>query len=303
MDHLPQFMRVCTERFPETNGFYLHPWTKQNLDHANKYREERFDVVALFCGDEGTGKTTLAQQFCTYMYPAFNLDCFAWTPEVFAQKLTNAPEGSAILFDEARTGCNRKRTMSRINQIINDKFTVIRKKRLFIALCVPDFFEVDSFVAERRARFMVNTIEERTHRGIYDFYSRKRMRLLSIYGRKYKNMNAAGSNFKGNFHNFWTVPEREYDKLKDQAIATIGNFETLTPVDIEKLYKQKMRDMIANIDTARVTAKGKLDIETLAKVVGVSSDSIKLWKSNLIKKQKVPQETQVAIPTVPMELI
>ena len=81
-------------------GYYMDGIHKSNLDFAKQRREKKWDNVFLYCGDEGSGKTTKASQDAYFMDKDFKLDNVAFNKKQILWALDSLPQGSSIQFDE-----------------------------------------------------------------------------------------------------------------------------------------------------------------------------------------------------------
>ena len=116
-------------------GYYLNETFRNNLDFAAKRRDKKWDNVSIYCGDEGSGKTTMASQDCKYLDPDFKLDNVCFNKKQILWALDSLPQGSSIQFDEfALEGMSGD--LGAVQKIIIKKITTIRKRRLAIRLVV-----------------------------------------------------------------------------------------------------------------------------------------------------------------------
>lgn len=262
---------------------YLDQNLKSNLDLAKEGNTKEFDCVCVLFGGEGAGKSRKAQQIAKYWDNSFNIDDIAFTPEEFAKKVREAAEYKCIIFDEARTGFNRKRTMSLINKILSDLLTVIRSRKLFIILCIPDLFDLDSFIVEWRLRFAIRVYTKKFERGYFKFYSKKRIKQLSIFGRKTKNYYCAKPNFIGRFTNFKVIDDKEYNRRKNKATEDIGSFETSS--------EDRVAELMAKISI--LAKEFKIPQNTVSERLGVSTRTLQRAKKALNSKNEeaVPNAT------------
>lgn len=153
-----------------------------------------YDWVMVVCGREGSGKSTLAINCCAEVDPTFNAERIAFNADDFLKIIKKAQKREAILFDEAGTNLYSREAMSSMNRVLTKTFMVVRQMNLFICLCIPSFFCLDSYIREFRA----NTLVYITKRGQFRAWNNEKTKLVSIHGGKTKSYNVPQS-LRGRF--------------------------------------------------------------------------------------------------------
>ena len=212
-----------------------------NLMDVKDMIKDKFDGVILFDGMEGSGKSELAAQCCIVMDNKFSDADFFYTVEQFEEWLETAPPGKAGLWDEFVLAGLSTEALSKMQNLIIKKFTMIRKKALFIALVIPYIFMLRKYFAVARTRCLVHVHTVGKYRGYFKFYTYSQKTYIYNYGAKtWLYSPKVVPAFEGRFR-AWSqdfINDIEVQKKKDAAIESVGE-ETeaikLTPKVIEYL--------------------------------------------------------------------
>ena len=89
----------------------------------------------------------------------------------------------------------------------------MRSKNLFVILCIPNFFELDRYVAMHRSTGLLH-IYKRGNFGAYNYKTKKKMYLV---GKKYYSYSVP-PDFIGRFTQFFPLPKDAYELKKQTAI-------------------------------------------------------------------------------------
>lgn len=178
------------------------------------------DFVACYDGEEGVGKSVLAQQHAKILDPDFNIDNIVFTADQFIKKIKdpNTKKGACIILDEAFSSANSRASLTEVNRSMVGLATEMRQKNLFILLVLPSFFDLDRYFALWRCRALFHvyfTPEEDRRYVAFDKDSKK---LLYLTGKKTYNYSYPKAPFPpSNFYNHYTVNEEEYRAKKAEA--------------------------------------------------------------------------------------
>lgn len=193
---------------------YLH----SNLTALKEMVKRDWDGVFYVCGYEGSGKTTLASQVCYFLDPNINLSRVVFTAQQFIDACMSANQYECILFDESWRTFTNKAMWEETTKSIIGMLTMIRKKRLFICIVAPTFFDIQKYIALHRSRFLLQVYSEGLERGFFKFYNADKKLQLYIKGRKDYDMSVVMPDFYGRFTNFFPFDKTEYENKKDKAI-------------------------------------------------------------------------------------
>ena len=214
--------------YKEDNEVYYDGYHFQRLKEIYLARQKaKWDNWIVYTGDEGDGKSTLAKQDCYVMAwlsgGTFDVNKIAWSPEAFAKLIDNSNVGDSVLYDEGITGMDSQRSMSEVNHTLKVKATMCRKKRLFVAICIPSLFDLQKNIAIRRSFGMVKVYTNRTERGFFVYYNSASKRKLYILGKKFEDMDCVKGASPSRFLRWSFLDETAYEKLKDEGHLLVNN--------------------------------------------------------------------------------
>jgi len=226
---------------------------KSSLDKIKKdLNKKDKDCVMIIDGGEGSGKSVLAMQMCSYVDPGFNLDRISFNSEEFNKTTKSTPKGGAILNDEAINGLGSRQALSKENASVVALLQQVRQRNLFIVIVLPSVFMLDRYVSFHRSKGLVHTNIGRTGRHhFFVFNSSNKQKLLlegkktMTYGATIKKNNLHARSFTNYYAN---INEVEYRKKKGKAFQNIGkdNYESETngtlvrnQIIYELLYKKQ----------------------------------------------------------------
>jgi len=178
------------------------------------------DFVCVYDGEEGVGKSVLAQQHALILDPDFTIDNIVFTSDQFIKKIKdiNTKKGSCVLLDEAFSAANSRGALTEVNRSMIGLATEMRQKNLFVLLVLPSFFDLDRYFALWRCRALFHlyfTPDEDRHYIVFDKDSKKNLYLL---GKKFYNYNKPKAPFApAKFFNQYTVNEEDYRFKKSEA--------------------------------------------------------------------------------------
>jgi len=197
-------------------------YLKSNLDIAKETIKRDLDHVFCVAGDERVGKSSLAFQCAAYCDETF---CANWerrvhfTPENFLEGIKNSQPYEAHVYDEAMTGLSSRESMSRMNKTLQKVLAEVGQRNLFIFICIPDFFSLDSYIALHRSRCLLLVyFGERFSRGRFAFFGKDKKRNLYFLGKKLHNQKAVNPDFRGSFSGEYVVDETKYRGMKSEAL-------------------------------------------------------------------------------------
>jgi len=200
-------------------NYYLDGYMKQNLDLAKQLVKKDFDMILIYDGYEGSGKSVKVMQDAFYCDPTLTLDRVTFNPNEFRKAIIEAKPYQAVIYDEAYTGLSSRAAMSRINRALVTMLAEIRQKNLFVFVVVPTFFDVDRYVALWRSRALIHIYTgKKFQRGYFMFYSMDRKKQLYVEGKKYYSYFKPRPNFSGRFTNYYVLNEKDYRKKKKEAL-------------------------------------------------------------------------------------
>lgn len=235
-------------------GYYLDGYLKTNIDdYMIKAVENKFDCVLLVSGPEGAGKSTLASTIATYLDPTFpgeplndgtpRRKCtrIVFTHKQVEEAIDAAHKGECVLIDEAILSMFSQDFSSDLQKVLIKKFTLIRKKRLYIIVVIPSIFLLRKYFAIFRTRACVHCrVDEGIKRGTFNFYSYNSKRSLWIRGIKEFDQGCVKPDFTGAFTDTagFFYDDDEYQKKKDEAITQLTAEPEKEKVELRKIRKE-----------------------------------------------------------------
>ena len=205
--------------------YYMDGYMKENLDLAKKVIKDDWDMVFIYDGMEGSGKSVKAMQDAFYCDPDLNLlDRYAFTPTEFKRAVLSAKKYQAVVYDEAHSGLNARAAMTTINRTLVSMLTEIRQKNLFVFVILPTFFDLDRYVALWRSRALIHIYTaQNMQRGYFSFYNANNKKMLYIKGKKLYKYGVQKPNFIGRFSSHYPLDEAEYRRRKLAALQGRDN--------------------------------------------------------------------------------
>lgn len=234
----------------EINGKeqYYNESMVEVLNEVRKMLKRDKDVIAIYDGNVGEGKSTKCQQDLLYVDPTLGtpegLNRVCFDAEDFKKAVLGAKKKQAIIFDEALGGLNIRRTMSSINVTLIQLLTEIRQKNLFIGICLPSIFDLDKSIAIHRSTYLVNVFSKNGERGFFNFYGReakKRLFTNTMAKRTYQYFSRPS--FVGRFTSGYVIDEELYRKKKDDVLKRYlqtGDSKKMVFTDAVKLREAEI---------------------------------------------------------------
>ncbi|MGP6208009.1 hypothetical protein ACNF42_08295 [Cuniculiplasma sp. SKW3] len=145
------------------NSVWLLQWIR------NRIRKNR-NLIALFIGDTGSGKSMSAIRLAERVDPNFSVDRIVFTVQDFLALVNSGiPAGSVIVFDDAGLGINARLWQEMSARVFGMLTQGFRYKQILTFITVPD----ETFI-ERQSRKLVHIRFEAT-----DVQGLMKMKLLS----------------------------------------------------------------------------------------------------------------------------
>ena len=246
-----------------------------------------------------TGKSTYTQTLAAYVSnkPQLNIDNVLFSGKDLMTAIDNAPPETPIIFDEAIMDMSSQDFSSQMQKILIKKFTLIRKKRLYIFIVIPSLFMLRKYFAIFRTRAMINCVcPDGMTRGFFRFYSFSTKKKLYLKGMKEMNMGSAKCDFSGRFVDTYGfhLDAEAYEAKKDDAIKKLTedkdspedklkesfeDYKLKLKLDVEKFksdWKEKFNEQrmkyTEQVNDAKKQMKDKVD--------DIKVKAITLQKSN-----------------------
>ena len=153
---------VNDKRYIEKHGkpitYYMDDRLKKNLDEKviPDLKKRDKDIVLLFDGHEGVGKTTLGIQVGKYIDPTLDVSRIVFGAEDFRDAILKAKQGQVVIYDEAFTGLSARSSLSGVNKILVSLMMQMRQKNLCVIIILPTFFLLDKYVSIFRSKALIH---------------------------------------------------------------------------------------------------------------------------------------------------
>lgn len=285
-------------------GCFLDPTLKYNFDNflINGVKKGH-DGIVLVTGLEGTGKSTFTQQLAAYCDKNNSLDLerVVFTGRDLMKAIDVAKPETALIFDEAIMDMSSQDFASEMQKILIKKFTLIRKKRLYIFIVIPSLFMLRKYFAIFRTRAMINCYcPDGITRGFFRFYSFATKKKLYLRGYKEMDMGIVKPDFSGKFidsYGFF-IDNEGYENKKDEAIRKLTedknteeeklkqsfeDYKLKLKIDVDK-FKSNWKDKFSEQKAKFREQLAELKKQYSKKIDDVKEKSIDLQKSNDKKK-------------------
>ena len=195
---------------------YMDDGLYHQLENSVKpsVQKEDFDFVLVIEGEEGSGKSVLAQQVAKVLDPKFSMAQICFTADEFIKTVTNAKKNQCIVFDEAFTGLSSRASLSEVNNLVISLMMEMRQKNLFIIIVMPSLFMLDKYVVLHRAKGVFHVYMHGNRRGFWRFFNKRAMKYLYFTGKKFYDYQYADHTSFGRFRKQYMVDEAEYRRKK-----------------------------------------------------------------------------------------
>lgn len=203
----------------KVNYYISPPMDEQCNNIRTAVIDKDRDYVTVIDGEEGSGKSVLAQQIAKKLDPNFNIDNICFNADQFIERLKKAPKYSCIVLDEAFSSANSRSALTEVNRSLIGVATEMRQQNLFVIIVIPSFFDLDKYFALWRCRSLLHVYFSKDgSRGSYIIFPKSKKKYLYLNGKKFYNYSKPASPFPVcRFNNVYTVDELEYRKKKAEA--------------------------------------------------------------------------------------
>jgi len=245
---------VCEDWFPLTDnpkdrrknaGFYMNDLLKEQIDVLlkNVIRDWDFTILISGGGEMRVGKSLLGLQIAIYWtYQLLKLYKIKVPFNVKENIVLNGVDlmnkGTALGekykyavldYDEAADDLESTKVLRAATQMIKDYLRKAAQYNMLNIIIQSEFFELPKSIALSRSTCLLDVYYVPNENGIfergyYNFYSRRKKKLLYLRGKKDLNYNCVTGNFNGYFTNFYPVDEQEYRKAKRDSIKSWRKF-------------------------------------------------------------------------------
>lgn len=238
-------VKVAEKEYPkgsypgqQSDGFYLHAYLKQQLDYYIKNVINDWDFTIIVSGGGGVrlGKSILAMTIGAYWTSeirkkGYNVPFSTNENFVFdGQKLIETGNNlgqkhpySCIIYDEAGADLEGVKAMKSTTQAVKDYLRECGQYNMLTILVLPEYFDLPKGIAVNRTNCLLDVyyIPDENgifQRGYFGFFGKKRKKNLYLKGKRNLDYKAEKPNFLGDFINFYPIDEKEYKRMKIEAL-------------------------------------------------------------------------------------
>lgn len=200
---------------------YLDRKKKEKLDFVKKQQAKNTDVVAVYDGVEGSGKSTDAFTDMRYVTddrfdPLKHMIGADYIEAI--DKLDAVGDGGGLLFDEGQPLFASTEHMKRESRDLHKVFSIIRQKRLFVIIVLPSIFRLNTYFAIDRSRFLIHHYQKAADKGFFSYYGGKKKDKLIRYGKKTHDHSCVEPSFRGRFTISAVLENPEYKAFKRKTL-------------------------------------------------------------------------------------
>lgn len=287
-------MKVLLNKYPmgsfkgqKSAGRYIDGYLYDNLKDLAKVIVKDMTFLAVCFSstlEVGTGKsvfmTQMGEVWSGLMKEMHGIDVpftsksIVWRPKDLIERAFEVPKYSFLLLDEWEDA----HYWSELGMTLRQFFRKCRQLNLFIAVIIPNWFQLPLPYAVSRSVFAIDVrFEDGFTRGFFSFYNFEAKRKLFIKGRKEHNYKVVPPNFIGRFVDGYGVPESEYRKAK---YLDLKHYEEDEPQQVDegvirrKIFRQ-LREKMPEVTQRR-----------LSEGFGVTERTGSSWMNDTFYKEK-----------------
>lgn len=240
-------VKIIDKNFEKPIIYYMDDGLARHIDKRiiPALKENDEDYVIAIDGEEGSGKSTLAFQIGKKIDPTLDLSRIVFDPDAFREAIFRAKKGQCIIYDEAFTGLSSRASLSGINRVIVSLMMQMRQKNLCIILVLPTFFLLDKYAALFRTKILIHVYKNKIIRGYYRIYSRKKKKLLFLYGKKdYSYPRNIRTRIKGRFYGVFALGDKECEKKYREKKGKALEATEKNPMSAGQVKYREQRDLM-----------------------------------------------------------
>jgi len=223
--------------------------------------------------------------------PGISIKHVCYKPLDLVAAMENAEKGDTIWIDEGALFLFSREAMGKNNKMLIKLLTISRQLNLHLIICIPNFYIIDTYIREHR----VNSLFHIKCRGRFKYFAENVINLVSVYGKKSKNVLSKDITIKhgfinGDFNKYWVETEglthEEYESRK-----TLNMNEHLEELRLEmseqgetetgkggKKAEGKIREVVS----------GWVDVATFSKFSSLHPNTVRKYAGNgTLKSRKV----------------
>lgn len=256
----------------------------------DKINNEDSDYLDIFCGKEGSGKSTINLQKCCFIDPTFDNTRIFYEPETLFEWLSEhkgTTKGKSIQLDEGAQFLFSREGNSKESKLMVKLLTLIRQANLHIGLCIPDYRLIDSYIRRHR----VNSVSYITKQKVQFKVFNTETSLSKLNYLIKKNVSPSRISSEDCYFGWWTnnLPNKIQEGLyRELKLNKLHEFLT----EGNKILKDKHKvEEVKNISDMQPLSKASaimnLDTRTL----------IKRTKEGTLESERIGKKIYIKIPS------
>jgi hypothetical protein len=212
------------------------------------------DLVFVYDGEEGSGKSTEARQDAAFLDRSLNesrieftpdnaVKCHfrglpeKWNPEDYMKGTYESKPWESIILDESAK-LDRKKTMSSSSVEFTGFMTQSRQLHKIFFIVLPSIHMLDGYIAEHRCVALIHCFKnEKQTMGFYKWYSRRHIKTMFTTELHKRRQYAPKPSFQGRFSKKDPFDLTNYERKKAAALEAYRKAEGLTPLSNEDEIK------------------------------------------------------------------
>lgn len=253
---------------------YFEPKLKETLDKAIERQTKNWDNNFIVDGEEGSGKTTFSWGIGLYLAKktgrSFDLNNIFFDAEEMMRFASNTRK-QIIIWDEAALEGLATNWQSKIQKKLIKILMTARKNGHFFIFNIPKFYKLTEYVAVDRSIILFHIYSpDNITRGYFTAYNRKKKEYFYERYRAARKKPYGDFTYRGTFPKGYAdiIPELEYDKKKDKAIASILDDGD----EKENKHFKKLKELQYKV--SRLTG---LEKQEIARQLGISPRTLYDW--------------------------
>lgn len=275
----------------DPDSFYYDGETFESLQDIKRVMKRRtVDFFAACSGYPGSGKSKFMSQTASIVDPTFTEDRMHQTTEAFIKAVKEETEPlKAHVLDEAWDGLSSMQVRKEVGKIFVNLLNIIRQKRLYVFIILPDFFELSKHIAVFRTRWLFHCYGENFGDvGNFAGFGREAKKMLYIKGKPFLNYNAYPYDVHGRFTNT-SPPNFNWGRYENVIKKQSLGISTAKFDNESKAVKQR------NICIGIMKNRHRWTTKDMAKILGMNRKVIqRIVKS---EKDKGPNKDPSSEPT------
>lgn len=230
------------------------------------------DILYVIDGTEGSGKSTLGRQVAIILDNNFDHKRICYSTKQAVMMHKKLGKWSSIQLDESKEDLDRKSTMSKKNKWFMNFLSQSRQAHKFLQVVLPSIYDLDKYVAEHRARFLIHCYKQKgRHPGHFEFYGPRAIKYLFSHGARFRSYPAKPA-FRGRFTKGNVVDLDEYDKRKAAAIQKYYEQADIKPKTEAEIIREFIGSRMGELDD--IKKELNLNNDHIGAIFGVSGRTL-----------------------------